>query len=177
MASPLATCLRVLRCSSSDPEPALNIPAMSAPVEGEEHSALTRYISTRDEALLTLREGIPPTWFQLRRLPMAYLTHVIDNVFPRSAQFEHAFRAGCHAVEIPGDPIAVEPAGSPKGLWIAREATSGVQLAPEEWAQEIADRFGGEVVQEMGSVIVGLSRLKRGARGPFGFWAGSVLVR
>ena len=42
-------------------------------------------------------------------------------------------------------------------------------------AQEVADLFGAEVVQEMGALAISLSRLPRGARGPFGYWGGSVL--
>jgi hypothetical protein len=49
-------------------------------------------------------------------------------------------------------------------------------MAPDAWAQEIADRFGAEVVQEMGETILTHSRLPRGARGPFGFWGGSALT-
>jgi len=63
-----------------------------------------------------------------------------------------------------------------KGTFVASKADFGVTMAPDAWAQEIADRFGAEVVQEMGETILTHSRLPRGARGPFGFWGGSALT-
>lgn len=174
MASPLAPMLKVVRWSPSNLDPALDIPAMG-PSPDRAESLGSEYIRTRAPELLRFVDGSTPTWFHLRRLPMTWLANVVDVVYPRSAQRILAFRAGCHTVEIPGDPLVVV-APKEKGAFVASKADFGVTMAPDEWAQEIADRFGAEVVQEMGELILTHSRLPRGAQGPFGFWGGSALT-
>jgi len=173
-ASPLAPVLKVVRWSPSSLDPALDIAAMG-PTPDRSESLGSEYIRTRDEGLLRFVEGGTPVWFHLRRLPMAWMANVVDVVYPRSAQRILAFRAGCHMVEIPGEPLAVV-APKEKGAYVASKADFGVTMAPDAWAQEIADRFGAEVVQEMGELVLTHSRLPRGARGPFRFWGGSALT-
>lgn len=176
MTSSLAPVLRVVRCSPSNPEPAISQEMIEAPkAEGEKLAPLAKYISTRDETLLKFTEGATPTWFHLRRLPMAWMANVVDVVYPRSAQRILAFRAACHLIEVPGEPLAVVGPRE-KGTFVATKADWGVTLAPDAWAQEVADRFGAEVVQEMGELAIVQSRLPRGAHGPFGYWVGSALT-
>jgi hypothetical protein len=177
-ASPLAPVLKVVRCSPSNPDPAISEAMIEAPAEaGEKLSPLARYISTRDEALLVFNEGITPTWFHLRRLPAAWLASALDQVYPHSLRRIVAFRAGCHAIEgTPEQTLAVLPPKS-TGTFVATKSDFGVTLAPEAWVQEVADVFGAEVVQEMGELIITHSRLRRGAQGPFGSWGESVASR
>lgn len=177
-ASPLAPVLKVLRCSPTNPDPAISEAMIGAPVaEGEKLSPLAKYISTRDAALLVFNDGITPTWFHLKRLPAAWLAGSLDQVYPRSLQRIIAFRAGCHAVEgAPSETLAVLPPKS-TGAFVATKSDFGVTLAPEAWVQEVADVFGAEVVQEMGELIITHSRLRRGAQGPFGSWGESVASR
>jgi hypothetical protein len=132
-----------------------------------------RYVTTRAEEHLRLLDGVAPQWFHLRRLPLSWLTS-LDAIFPQSEQRVLAFRASCHAIEHT-EPLAVSPHGTPGARFEALREDRGVSLAPVSWAQEVADLFGAEVVQEMGLVAIALSRLPRGARGPFAFWGGSVL--
>lgn len=170
---PTSKTLRVVRLNPSDPDPALDVAVMSRPVDGDSLSRAARYLVTRDESLLVFREAMAPTWFHLRRLSAAWMVDVLDGLFSAPAQRMLAFRAACHAVE--GDEmLTVAQAGSKGARFVATEANHGVGLAPEEWVQEIADRFGLETVQEMGRVAIDLSRLPKAARGPFGYWAGSV---
>jgi len=177
MSSPLAPVLKVVRCSPSNPDPAISKTMIDAPVaEGERLAPLAKYISTRDESLLTFAEAVKPTWFVLRRLPLAFMTGVLDQVYPRAAQRVLAFRASCHAIE-GAEPLSVEAPGTKGARFEATQADAGVTLAPMEWAEEIAQVYGAEVVQEMGELAMTHSRLRRGARGPFGFWDGSVATR
>jgi hypothetical protein len=166
---PTSKTLRVVRLNPSDPDPALDVAVMSRPVDGDSLSRAARYLVTRDESLLVFREAMAPTWFHLRRLSAAWMVDVLDGLFSAPAQRMLAF----HAVE--GDEmLTVAQPGSKGARFVATEAHHGVGLAPEEWVQEIADRFGLETVQEMGRVAIDLSRLPKAARGPFGYWAGSV---
>ena len=170
--SALAPVLKVVRCSPSNPEPALDRAAMMA-TDGAAKALVAQYIETRDPECLRFVEAVTPTWFVLRRLPLAFMTGVLDQVYPRSAQRVLAFRAACHAVE-GAEPLSVEAPGTKGARFEATQADAGVTLAPMEWAEEIAQVYGAEVVQEMGEIALTHSRLRRGARGPFGFWGGSV---
>ncbi len=170
---PTSKTLRCVRLNPSDPDPALDPAAMALPAEGDTVSRAARYLITRDESLLVFREGVKPTWFHLRRLSAAWMVDVLDGLFSQPAQRLLAFRASCHAVES-GDPISVAAPGSKGARFVAADAHHGVSLAPEEWVQEVVDRYGLETVQELGRVAIDLSRLPRSARGPFGFWGGSV---
>lgn len=176
MTSPLAPTFRVLRCNQSDPDPAIDVVAMM--VKPESHPAptiLAQYVQTRDEELLKLVEGATPTWFHLRRLPAAFLASVIDSLLNRSEQRIMAVRAGLHRVEDPSGPLSVV-GPKEKGEFIASKGDHGTLIAPTSWVQELADRYGTETVQEMGELVLTHSRLRRGARGPFGYWGGSVLT-
>lgn len=170
--NPLDSTLRVLRANQTDPDPALNQSGAEENVK-----AYARYLIERDPDVAPLTEGVPPTWFILRRLPAAYLSSVLDGIYGKAAQREHAFRAACHRVELAGEAAlsAVPSKGAAKGTpFTTREAAHGVSLAGDDWVQEVADRFGAETVQEMGQVAIDLSRLPKGRRGPFSGWAGTA---
>lgn len=169
MSSSLSDSLKVLRCSPSCPDPAIDTAAMQA----EDPHALSKYVTTRVTGLLRLVDGVPPCWFHLRRLPLAWLT-TLDGIFPQSEQRVLAFRASCHAIEHT-EPLTVSPHGTKGARFEATREDRGVSLAPAEWAQEVCDLWGAEVVQEIGSVAIAMSRLPRGAHGPFAYWGGSVL--
>ena len=171
---PTSKTLRCIRINPTDPDEALDPAAMAKPLDGEAVSRGARYMLTRDEKYLAFREGASPVWFNLRRLSAAWMVDVLDGLFGAPQQRMLAFRAACHAIEAPGEPLVVSPAGSKGARFVAAEPNHGVSLAPEEWVQEVADRFGLETVQEMGRVAIDLSRLPRAARGPFGYWGGSV---
>jgi hypothetical protein len=172
MVSPLSTTFRVVRCSPSNIEPALSQDEMIVVPEGATESRITQYIRTREEELLRFLPDTVPTWFHFRRLPLAWMAQRLDAVLTRSSQRILALRAACHRIEGP-DPIEVQPPRE-KGVYVATKDDLGVTLAPPEWIDELGARFGAEVVQEMGEVAINHSRLPRGARGPFGWWGGSV---
>lgn len=173
--SPLSTSLRVLRCNPSDPDPSIDTVAMGhkldAPTVGP--TDLSRYIQSRDEELLRFVEGVKPCWFHVKRLPMQFLAAVIDSLLNRSEQRIMAFRAAVHLIEDPAGQLALV-APKEKGEYVATKGDYGVLVAPMAWSQEVADRFGAETVQEIGEIALTASRLRRGAKGPFGFWGMSV---
>lgn len=175
--NPLAPVLKVVRCSPSNHEPALDPVMLDAPpvAEGEakKDAPITSYFFTRDPELLRFLPDMKPTWFHLRRLPASWMCAVLDNTFPRPAQRLLALRAALHTIETPTEVLSVQAPGE-KGPFVATPADYGVTLAPHEWVQEIADRWGLDAVQEMGELVIVHSRLPRGARGPFGAWGGSV---
>ena len=173
MASPLAPMLKVVRCSLSNPEDAIDQEAMMVVPEGSTDPLVSQYIRTRDEALLRFTADATPTWFHIRRLPLAWMADQLDRILTRSSQRILAFRAACHSIEVTGGPLSVV-APKEKGDFVAAKSDFGVTLAPMEWVEEIGARFGAEVVQEMGEVAINHSRLPRGARGPFVWWGGSV---
>ena len=162
--NPLAPLLRVLRCSVLCPDPAIDVEAMTVDAEGKPSPLLHRYVRERDEELLRLVEGVEPDWI------------VVDTIdaLPSLAQRRvKAFRAAVHAVQ-GKEPMQVTSPGT-KGPYEGKGADYGVTLAPEEWVQAFADRFGTDAVQEMGEVALSLSRLPRGAKGPFALWGGTAL--
>jgi hypothetical protein len=116
---------------------------------------------------------VEPEWITVRRLPAAFLAGVVDAAATVAQRRVVAFRAAVHHVA--GRETrwrCSRPAG--QGLYVARAADYGVTLAPDEWVQAFADRFGTDAVQEMGEVALSLSRLPRGAKGPFGLWGGTA---
>lgn len=174
--NPLDSTLRILRLNATDPDPALvqeNTP--------ETLALYTAYQRDRDpEKLPALLPDAKPTWFVIKRLPAAYLSAVIDGIFPVSAQRDHAVRAACHRVELPGEaalsatPKKTAKLGTP---FLTTEVAHGVNLAGDDWIQELADRFGSETIQEIGQVALDQARLPRGRRGPFSSWGGTVHSR
>lgn len=179
MVSPLSATLKVVRCSPLLHDPALDEAAMLVVPEGSADALVTQYINTRDPECLRFTEARVPTWFTLRRLPVAWMSDVLDPIVNPSSQRLMALRAGCHLIEIPGDPLAVQSPGTKAegGVFVASPSSHGVTLAPQTWAQEIADRFGALVAQEMGQCVIDIARLPKGAKGPFGYWGGSVASR
>lgn len=177
MPSAIAQTFRVVRTNNTDRDPAFDLAAnVAAPLDAEGRSPFGRYIQTRDEHDLLLRDGATWCWFLLRRLPAAWVAEQVDPLFVVAQQRIMAVRAGLHRVEDPAGPIEVtEPADvKPGSPFSCVEHKHGVTLAPVEWVQELADRYGAETVQEMGQVILDHSRLPKGRRGPFSFWGGTV---
>lgn len=173
---PTSKTFRCVRLNPTSPEPAIDPAAMAEEVtiEGATRSRWASYLVTRDESLLRFRDAMEPTWFHLRRLPAMWLCDVLDGVFSASSQRVLAFRAACHAVMVPGEPLSVSLHGTAGSRFVASPPDRGVSLAPAEWVEEVADRFGLETVQEVGRVAIDHSRLPKGSRGPFGLWHGSV---
>lgn len=174
--SALAPTFRVLRCNAVEPETAHDYTHADNLVEPASDRPIVKYVRTRDEAHLRLREGVKPTWFHLRRLPAAWMAQQLDPLLYRSQQRVMAVRAGLHQVDAPdGELSTTAPSDVKAGTKFPCVSTDhGVQLAPLEWVQEIADRWGAETVQEMGELIIVMSRLPKGRRGPFAWWGGSV---
>lgn len=171
---PTSKTLRCVRINPTSTDPSLDAAAMAAKAEGETVSRLARYLSTRDEALLVFAKDAPaPVWFNLRRLSAAWMTDILDGLFSPAAQRVLAFRAACHSIDS-SPPLVVAAHGTKGAQYVAGEANHGVSLAPEEWVEEVAQLYGLETVHEIGRVAIDFSRLPRGARGPFGYWGGSV---
>lgn len=180
--SQLTTTLRVVRINDGDPDPALDLEAMATPFRPDDPKSPTllwRYMETRDESLLRFREGERPTWFHVRRLPVAYLTGVLDGVFPLADRLRAAVAASVHMVEASPTMLRVVPkAQATKGeRFVSEPGIGGVEIAPPDWTQELAELFGAELLAELGTVALTQSRLPRGKRGPFYFWGGTALTR
>lgn len=159
--NPLDPIVRVVRTNPTDPDPALNLAT-----DPDNLSRFVAYRRDRDPEKAPLVEGKTPTWFYVRRLPAAYVASVIDGIYPRAAQRIHAVRAAVCRVEL-AEGDALTPTAP-------TDASFGVSLAPDAWAQDLADRFGAETLQELGEVALDLSRLPKGRRGPFSPWAGTA---
>lgn len=173
--NPLDTALRVIRCNATDPDPAL-----CQDLAPENIARVQEYIRERDPEKAPIAEGIAPTWFVVKRLPAAYLTSVLEGIYPEAARREHAVRAAVHRVELPGEAAlsAVPQKGAAKGTpFLTREAAHGVSLAGDDWIQELTDRYGAETIQELGTVAIDLCRLPKGRRGPFSLWLGTAAGR
>lgn len=182
MADVTTPTLRVVRINDTDTDPALDRAAMSERIDPSGETSLRllgRYLRDRDEKDLRFVEGQKPTWFHVRRLPAAYLTGVLDAVYPLADRLRMAVAAAVHLVEL-GDGNALKcvpksQAGK-KDEFVSEPGLAGVDIAPPEWTQELVDRFGAEILAELGTVALTQSRLPRGKRGPFSYWGGTVLT-
>lgn len=167
--SSLTTVFRCVSLSRIPADPALDLDAMRSSADGD---ARIKYALTRDNDLLVVKEGATPEWFHVRRLPAMWLPR-LEVCVTAGERYTLAFRAAVHAIDTSGEPLRVSAPGE-RGRFEATAADMGVSLAPVEWVQEIADRFGLEVVHEMGRVAIEASRLPKGSRGPFTSWGGTV---
>lgn len=177
MASPIAPTFRVIRVNDTDRDPAFDMDKNNASADDENgRRPLGRYMHTRDEKDLVLREGIVPCWFNMRRLPAAWIAEVIDPLFTISHQRQMALRGALHRVEDPSGTFETTPSATAtaKSEFACVAHKYGVELAPVEWLQELADRYGTETLQELGQVALDHARLPKGRRGPFSFWGGTV---
>lgn len=174
MSTTLATVLPVVRCNPTDPDPSMNAIGATAEETAELNKRAMEYIKTRDPAQYPTREGMTPTWFRVKRLPAAFFTGVLANIYPVEQRRHVAFQAACHQVDVTeGTPLVAER--GEKALFRLAPASYGVEMAGDDWCQEIADRFGLETVQEIGQVALDLCRLPKGKRGPFSYWGGGAL--
>jgi hypothetical protein len=177
--SPL-TPKRVLRFNPTDPDPAIDT----------EKTDLRAYITTRELDGVVFVPDSNPVYFNVDRLPQAFLTDVLDAVFPLAARRLLAFRAAVHRVEDGNGPVAsMGDSGNqdgpplvayteklaPKGAaFVCRDGEHGTDVAPVAFAQAVGDLYGAETIQELGQVALDFARLPRGKKGPFTSWAGSV---
>ncbi len=175
MKNPLVP-LRVVRCNPTDPDHAIDIK--------NPDTQLGKYVVTRDVENLRFLPDTNPTWFNVERLPQAFLTDVLDSVYPIAARRLLAFRAAIHVIDGPNgvyvtaddERLQAHPKGSaPKGAaFVCTEGDHGTDIAPLDFAQTITDEFGAEVIQELGQVAIDFARLPRKQKGPFSLWGGSV---
>lgn len=174
MRNPLVT-LKVVRVNPTDQDEALDVDAMMGPAK--DGAPLRQYIQTRDPECLKFQKDQNPVWFTVARLPAAFIADVLDGVFPLAARRMLAFRAAVHEVQLAnGEHLKVHRKGTaPEGAdFIGTDGDHGVTVAPVNFVQEVADRYGAETVQELGQVALDFARLPRGKRGPFTSWAGSA---
>jgi hypothetical protein len=165
---------RVLRFNPTDPDPAIDT----------DKSNLRGYITTREmEGNVVLVPDSNPVFFSVDRLPQAFLTDVLDAVFPLAARRLLAFRAAVHRVEDNNGPVVfddvqlvayTEKLAPKKAAYVCRDGEHGTDIAPVAFAQAVGDLYGAETIQELGQVALDFARLPRGKRGPFTSWAGSV---
>lgn len=160
--------LRAARCNDTDCDPAIDAEAM-------DQEAMRRYLLTRDEQALSIKQGAVPAWFTIDRLPSAYLLEVLDALAPTIRQVL-AFRAACHRIEPPGEEplVAYTEASAPSGArYICKRMDRGIDQAPDSWVQEVSDRYSSETVREMGQVALDLARLPKATRRGFRWWGGA----
>lgn len=172
MQSPLKT-LRVIRVNPTAPDESVD----------PNKSDLRRYVLTREEDALAFKDGATPVRFDVKRLPAAFCTDVLDAVYPLASRRLLAFRAAVHRVEDQNGPVVFDDIplvvhdekSAPKGAkYVSRDGEHGTDIAPPEFVQAVADAFGAETIQELGQVALDFARLPRGKRGPFTSWGGSV---
>ncbi len=144
---PLATNVRVVRVNARYLDPALDAVEMN----------LEAYRTTRDPALVKCREGMKPAWFVIRRLKAAFMLETLDS-FEGNQRLSLAARAGLVAVET-AEGVRLEPASVTSGAY-------ETPIADAAWLDTITQRFGLDTVREMGRLVVELSTLGEGVRGP-----------
>lgn len=167
--------LRVVRVNPTDHDPAI--------AEDVGTDALRKYVVTRDAENLKFVEGSNPVWFCVARLPQAFLTDVLDSVYPLAARRLLAFRAAVHRIEDNNGPVNYdgsqmvchqEKVAPKNAAFVATDGEHGTDIAPLAFAQAVADLYGAETIQEIGQVALDFARLPRAKRGPFTSWAGSA---
>jgi hypothetical protein len=169
----LAPVLPVVRCNPTDPDPSTNVSGPTPEATAELNKRWLEYIKSRDPEQFPVREGMTPTWFRVRRLPAAFFTGVLSNIYPVEQRRYVAFQAACHQIDVTeGTPLIAEK--GEKAQFKLSPASYGTEMAGDDWCQEVADRFGLETVQEIGQVALDLCRLPKGKRGPFSYWGGTV---
>lgn len=171
--NPLVT-LRIARVNPTSPDKAID----------HTKSDLGRYIRTREEDSLVFHEGSNPHWFEVKRLPQAFLVDVLDGIYPLASRRMLAARAAVHVVTDNNGPVKTaeghalvchEQKTAPKNAaFVARDGEHGVDIAPLEFIEALGDLYGAECIQELGQVALDFARLPRNQRGPFTSWGGSV---
>ena len=172
--SSLSAVLHVVRCNPTDPDPALASVGATEEETVDIRRRALEYIRDRDPDKVPVREGLTPTWFRLKRLPAAFFSGVLANIYPVEQRRYVAFQAACHQIDVTeGTPLVAEKAE--KAQFKLSPASYGVEMAGDDWCQEVADRFGLETLQEIGQVALDLCRLPKGKRGPFSYCGGGAL--
>lgn len=122
------------------------------------------YRSGFDEALLRLKPGTRPRFFEVRRLGYKRL-HGLRMIRSEADRQLLAFRSACFEVAEP-DGATLRPAGDLADIGL------GEKVAPEEWVETVAAVAGMDPLYEVGSVAEQWAALPKGARGPFVFRVG-----
>lgn len=173
----LAPTFRAVRISFSNPDEAIDWEAMSSKKTEAGVDYIVEYSKTRDEKYLIVKEGKEPTWFHIKRLPAAFLSCFVETMAQDTLKWHQCLRAALHSVQgHDAEGLDVLPEGS-KGKYVASSFNYGVSFVPDEYIQDIADKFGSETLQEMGMIAYTFSRLPKGKTGPFGWWGGGAQSR
>lgn len=120
---------------------------------------LEQYRKDRDLAAIKDRLSGAPTAFVVKRLPPTAAV-TLDSMAGHMRLFT-AFVLAVHEVRLP-DGAVLKP--EPKKM---RAGMNGTQIAPDEWFNDVADRFGVDTCYEIARVAHEWARLPRAARGPF----------
>lgn len=147
---------------------------------------LLEFVRTRDIEHCRFLEGKTPVFFHIKRLPVAFLTGVLDAIYPIADRRRVAFLASVFSVQ--SDDVVCKFDGKLLQIFdtkIHREhsgfsgnsASFGVVMAVDEFAQACSDKFGAEIVQELGQVAIDFAVLPVEKRGPFTSWGGTVASR
>ncbi len=123
-----------------------------------------KYAATRDENMLVAKEGQSPAKFAVERINYKYVVQQASTLGSVEAQCLLAFRAGCKLIH--------KADGTPMVASDLTEAPNGVMIAPQTWADDVAEEFGAHAVIEVGNVVLQAAKLKKGQRGPFFFRVG-----
>ena len=118
------------------------------------------YRLTRNEKYLRFKPGVEPVRFIVQHLKHSFATEALDTIAIESQRWKRAFLAACHLIEIPGE----EPM-RPEGELVAW--TNGGKVAQQQWEDAVAERFGGQAIDEIGKIAWESTKLRPGADGPF----------
>lgn len=144
-------------------DPAIDL---DAPGIGMLLSAYQRTRSDADRDALSLRPGMRPALFEVRRVSVSELRFIREA--PTTAlQLHRAFLAGCHAyTDAQGREHRAKVQSEGKAAW-----------ASDEWLDEVGDQYGGQAVDEIGAAVIQWAQAPRGATAPFASAPGLALAR
>lgn len=132
-------------------------------VSESETSLLDQYKAKRDFDLLRFKEGATPDVFYIQRLPRRYNVGMTNNGFSLSTNIVSAFMTGVHHIECSD--------GTVMDAELTKERIKGtnvtVTIAKEEWYDEVCDKFGHDVILEMGQLVIDFAGLPKNQHGPF----------
>ena len=127
---------------------------------------LKKYRETRAKGLVKVKGDSQPAWAVVKRLPPSYTPSLAP--FDSATIYALAFKAAVHLIRMP-DGTDLRP--KPEQLSASRP---GVEMAGDEWVDEIGNRFGMDFVIEVGRVAYEFARmpLDPAVRFPFSSWGG-----
>lgn len=115
------------------------------------------YRRTRDLASVKLLGDAKPTHFHLRRMTARFVLGALEGA-AIGERTMLALRAALFRVDLPTG-TTVKPGKTSKSY--------GLDLADEEWVDEVVRRWGMTTAFEMASVAIRLASLPEDERGPF----------